>query len=139
MVNGKPTAKPTKLIRHSTPEEKVMFWHEVDATTTPTAKTEKPCVTKDAAQLANVLQKDGMTLTEARKFAVEMFNRKRGNAAYDEMMKNLSVYNVVVKPTGKASQGIVGSVESVEKYFSQLQEKEAAEMRAKLAKMDAGK
>jgi len=55
------------------------------------------------------------------------------------MMANLSVYNVVVKPTGKANQSIVGSVESVEKYFSTMREKEVAEMRAKLAKMEAEK
>jgi len=136
-VKNKPTPKPTKIIRHSTPDERVMFWHEVDAANAKPAETEKPSVAKDAAQLAAVLQTDAKTLTEARKLAKDMFKFKRGEAAYEELMDHLSDYKVADEPTGKSNSSVIGSAESIKKWFSAQDQKAAAEMRLKLAKMEA--
>jgi len=103
----------------------------------PTAETEKPSVTKDAARLAAFLQTDAMMLTEARKLAKDMFKFKRGDAAYEELMSHLSDYKVAVKPTGKSNSSVIGSAESIENWFSAQDQKAAAEMRLKLAKMEA--
>jgi len=52
-------------------------------------------------------------------------------------IRQIRVIRVLIFIAGKSSQSIVGSEKSVEKWFSAQDQKAAAEMRLKLAKMEA--
>jgi len=135
-----PAAKspnPTRFIRHSRPDEHVIFWQEVEGGVSTTETAPKATIEDDAKRLAKDLKSEARTLTAARQYAKDLFKRSRGDAVYDAIVQDPEKYGLTIKPTGKASQTIIGSAESVEKYFSTLKEEEAAAMRAKLAKMEA--
>jgi len=128
------TSKPTRIIRHSTKEEGLMFWHDVQGgeTRSEPGENRRPSVTRDAAQLASHLQQEARTLTEARKFAKELFTCSRGSAAYEEILANLSNYNVVIKPTGISNRSLIGSPESINALSAKLDMIEKEKLQAKL-------
>jgi len=115
-----------------------MFWHEVSDAAAPPAETEKPSVTKDAAQLAGLLKENALPLTEARKLAKELFGRKRGDAAYEELISKLSDYGVVIAATGISTQKVIGSEKSVENAISTLRGKHLQDVAVKFGKTSQG-
>ena len=80
-----------------------------------------PDVKADAKELAEELKANACTLTEARKLARTLFVTKRqGEKAYDEIVANLPLYGIVLMPTGRSTERLIGSSEGCGKLFSRL-------------------
>jgi len=132
---GKKNHKPMRLIRHSTPDEGIIFWREVTTLEAESATAkEKPCVTKDAAILAGDLKECARTLTDARNHAKSRFGHKRGNAAYNELIGHLSDHELVIEPTKISTQKVIGTKEGVKNAISTIQEKHRQDEAAKFGK-----
>jgi len=132
-----PAAKspnPTRLIRHSRPDEHVMFWQEVEGGVSTAEPAPKATIEDDAKCLADHLQAEARTLTDARQYAKDLFKRSRGDAVYEEVAKHLTKYGLVTRKAGASNKSVIGSEESVEKWFSSDAENQLREAQAKISK-----
>ena len=98
---GKNCLFPTKLIRQSPKEDHMLFWHEVGAADMPVSM--KPKEPLDPEVLANELaeelskSKEPLTAGQLRDLARTRFNRKKGDEAYEHLVKNTEKFGLNVQ------------------------------------------
>ena len=98
---GKNYLFPTKLIRQSPKDDHMLFWHEVGAADMPVSM--KPKEPLDPEVLANELaeelskSKEPLTAGQLRDLARTRFNRKKGDEAYEHLVKNTEKFGLNVQ------------------------------------------